>query len=290
MQGPTVPHVQDLLVVDPIASRVVTRQRLNGWAIANARVGRQVVLLLQPASGIGPARLTIVSPEGDLATIVLHSVVAGSVEGDRETSRAQLRIPGLAVDSKGERAFVIPGGSQLLEVDLTTRKVIGHKLSTPASLLSRFRNWLEPPAVAKAPPIGPVREAQWLGGGLIASTGWDGLTAAGLSLIDVERNTVRTIDDDASRFSFADGTLVASGDYSSSDGVRAYDLRGQRLWEALEGEPLGEIAAIGGRVYVDLAGDRSGSVAILDLRSGTEIGRVDRQFPTFLSAANQTAP
>lgn len=282
MQGPAVPHVNDLLVLDPIASRVVARRPLRGWVIGHARVGRRIALLLQPASGIGPARLTVVTPDGEVGTVVLHSVAAGSDEDGGEMSRPQMRIPALAVDSGAQRAFVVSGGSQLVEVDLATLDVSVHDLSTPASLFSRLRNWLEPAAEAKAPPIGPVREARWLGRGLIASTGWDGLEPAGLSLIDVERNAVRTVDDQAARFSFDDGMLLAYGDYSSSDGIRAYSLGGRLVWEALEGEPIGEVRALGGRAYVQLARGSSPSLAVLDVRSGTELRRVASRFPEFL--------
>jgi hypothetical protein len=292
MQGPNVPHVQDLLVIDPVASRVVARRPLDGWAIQTAQVGRQVVLLLQPAVGIGPARLTVVSPDGAVRTAFLRSVLAGSSEESFEggAPRNLLRMPALAVDAEGPRAFVVPGGSHVVEVRLATLEVLDHELSTPVSLLSRLRDWLEPVAEAKAPPIGPVREAEWLGEGLLASTGWNGLRPAGVSVIDVERDTVRTIDGAAARFSFEDQTLLAYGDYSSSDGVRAYSLKGRRLWGVLEGEAIGGVVALGGRVYVELASGRSPTVAVFNLRSGAELRRVASRFPEFVGPPLSTAP
>jgi hypothetical protein len=284
MQGPAVPHVQDLLVIDPVASRVVRRRPLDGWAIQTAQVGREVVLLLQPGVGIGPARLTVVSADGAARTVTLRSVLAGSSEDGSEDGarRSLLRMPALAVDPEARRAFVIPGGSHVVEVRLATLELSEHELSTPASLLSRLRDWLEPVAEAKAPPIGPVREARWLGDGLLASTGWNGLRPAGLSLIDVERNTLRMIDEAAARFSFERGILLAYGDYSSSDGIRAYTLAGRRLWEALEGEAIGGVVALDGRVYVEGASGRTPTVAVLDLGAGTELKRVAATFPEFV--------
>jgi hypothetical protein len=291
MQGPAVPHVQDLLVIDPIASGVVARRPLDGWAIQTAQVGRQVVLLLQPAVGIGPARLTVVGLDGTVRGVVLQSVLAGSGEESSDGGRPRnlLRMPALAVDPDGRKAFVVPGDSHVVEVHLSTLAVSDHELSTPASLLSRLRDWLEPAAEAKAPPIGPVREARWLGNGLLASTGWNGLGPAGVSLIDVERDTVRTVDEAGARFSFEGGILLACGDYSSSDGIRAYSRDGRRLWEALEGEAIGGVAALGGRAYVELASGRTLSVALFDLRSGTELRRVAARFPEFVSPPLSTA-
>jgi hypothetical protein len=287
-QGPTVPHVQDLLVLDPVASEVVARRPLDGWAIQTAQVGRQVVLLLQPAIGISPARLTVVAPNGVGRTTVLRSVLAGSGEesSDGGPPRNLLRMPALVVDPDGRRAFVVPGGSHLVEVRLATLGVSDHELSTPASLLSRLRDWFEPVAEAKAHPVGPVREAQWLGGGLIATSGWNGLRPAGASLIDVERDTIRTIDEAGARFSFENGVLLAYGDYSSSDGIRGYSLDGRPLWKVLEGEAIGEVRALGGRVYVELARGRTPSVAVFDLGSATALKRVIARFPAFVLLAN----
>jgi hypothetical protein len=284
MQGPRVPHVQDLLVIDPIAARVVARRPLDGWAIQTAPVGREVVLLLQPPVGIGPARLTVVGADGAARSVTLRSVLAGSSEESSEDGapRSLLRMPALAVDAETRRAFVVPGGSHIVEVRLATLALSEHELSTPASVLSRLRGWLEPAAEAKAPPIGPVREARWLGDGLIASSGWNGLRSAGLALIDVDRNTVRTIDEAGARFSFERGILLAYGDYSSSDGIRAYTLAGRRLWEALEGEAIAGVVALGGRVYVELASGRTPTVGVLDLGAGTELKRVAATFPEFV--------
>jgi hypothetical protein len=292
MQGPSVSHVQDLLVIDPVASRVVARRPLDGWAIQTIQVGRRVVLLLQPAVGIGPARLAVVGPDGAVRIAILRSVLAGSDEESSEGGQARnlLRMPALAVDPDSRRAFVVPGGTHVVEVQLATLEVSDHELSAPASLLSRLRDWLEPAADAKAPPIGPLREAQWLGNGLLASTGWNGLRPAGISLIDVERDTVRTIDEAGARFSFEGGILLAYGDYSSSDGIRAYSLGGDALWKVLEGEAIGEVRVLGGRVYVELASGRTPLVAVFDLASGTEIKRVTAPFPEFVRSPLGMSP
>jgi hypothetical protein len=281
MQRPAVSHVQEILVIDPVTSLVVARRPLDGWAIQTAQVGRQVVLLVQPAVGVGPARLTVVGPNGAVRTAVLQSVLAGSDSAGGQ-ARNLLRLPALAVDAEGNRAFVVPGGSHLVEVHLSTLEVSDHELSAPASLLSRLHDWLEPAAEAKAPPIGPVREARWLGNGLIASTGWNGLKPAGVSLINLEQDTVRTIDEAAARFLFEGGTLLVYGDYSSSEGVRAYSLDGRCLWEALEGEAIGGVVDLGGRIYVELASGSTPSVALFDLGSGRELNRVAVRFPEFV--------
>jgi len=241
------------------------------------------VLLIEAAQGIGPARLAVAGENGDLRTVLLGQIVAGSREEDTQegTPRYQMEMPGLAVDPSG-RAFVVPAGPLVAEVNIATLAVSYHELSRSIPLLSRLHNWLDPVAQAKAPPEGPIREAGWLGQGLIASTGWNGLKPAGLSLIDVEQKTVRRLDEEAARFSFEKGILLAYGDYSASDGIRAYDLDGERRWNALEGEPIGAVQTLRGRAYVEVARGGTSSVAVIDLRSGSEVRRVAAKWPEFL--------
>jgi hypothetical protein len=80
--------------------------------------------------------------------------------------------------------------------------------------------------------------------------------------------------------------LLAYGDYSSSDGIRAYSLDGRPLWKVLEGEAIGEVRALGGRVYVELARGRTPSVAVFDLGSATALKGVIARFPAFVLLEN----
>lgn len=293
MQGPGVPHVQDLLVLDPAAGRVATRRSLGGWATHRARAGENLVLLVEPAEGIRRARLVVVGAEGDLRTVALDRVLAGGREDFQGNEvRFHFQSPGLAVDPARGRAYVVGAGSLVAEVELTTLAVSYHELSESVSLLSRLRDWLDPPAEAKI-SFGWSREAVWLGNGLIAVSGSDyhGLrsVAAGLKLIDVRAWAVRTLDQHVSFHRVAGDVLLAAGAESNGEsnsetgmGLTAFTLEGRELWHALGDQPVWWLEVAAGYVYVPEAVGNATVLRVIELATGRLVREVTGEMPTFL--------
>jgi hypothetical protein len=282
-------HQTTLATVDPTLGTVLSRTDLAGSLEGAARSRSALVLLLGPIEGIGPSRLAVVDAEGRVRTAGVGRVHSGreTIEsGGRPTGRHAR--PGLALDAAGDRAFVVGAGAPAAVVDLATLAVDYHELSAPVSLLGRLHAWLEPAAEAKTPPIGPVRQATWLGDGLLAVSGYDSdawededgtlqsrATPAGLKVIDTRTWSVSTLDAAASSFKVADGLLLASGfTWASSrrppttgKGLTAYDANGAVRYHLFGTQPVLDVQVIGNRAFVrrDVAGK---STALVDLRRG----------------------
>jgi hypothetical protein len=126
--------------------------------------------------------------------------------------RVDARIPGLAVDPGSDRAFVVAGGVAA-QIDLRTLAVSIHELGREASFLSRLWSWLDPAALAKE-YSGEVREARWLGDGLLAVSGSDAqsglMRPAGLVVVDTRTWNIQTIDPGATSVSLTDDAFVAT--------------------------------------------------------------------------------
>ena len=293
-QGPSVPAIQHVDLVDPVA-RKIKRRSLGGWAFGRARAGDDLVFLLDRAGGIRPARLAVLARDGRLRVVVLDRILAGS--GDEEwidqVPAFHVERPGLAVDPKGRRAFVVTAGSLVAEVDLTTLAVSYHDVSARVSALARLRNWLVPAAEAKS-LTGWSREATWLGNDTIAVTGSDyagsDSTAVGLRFIDTRSWTVQTIEADASGLRFANGLLLAFGgtytDEPGDDrslGLAAYTPDGTKVWHALPGEQVGWPQIAGGHAYL-YPRRAEESVRAIALSTGTVRTLDVREMPTFVVA------
>jgi hypothetical protein len=243
--------------VDAESRRVLWRRRLGGSLQGADRTAQGLVLVVGPRFAIGPSRLVQVDGGGTVRSTPLGRIRSGwarSGSGDRVVARAW--NPGLALDGRG-RAFVVQAGAPVAEVDLRTLAVRYHELSEPISLLGRLRDWLDPAAEAKGIE-GPERRALWLGEGRLAVTGTDNhveagaqavervfATPTGLKLIDTRRWTIRTLDRSTSSVALAGRTLLAGGMTWDSgagklrgDGLRAYDLRGNLLYQLYRGQPV----------------------------------------------------
>jgi hypothetical protein len=279
-----------LSVLDPVANdRISThvlaesRERVEG----SAHTGSLLVLLLGPRWSVGPARLVTVDAEGDMRSAALDLISSGQ-EFDTE---GRMSAPGLAVDAAGDRAFVVAGNGPVAEIDLTTLAVSYHGLSTPISLLSRVRNWLEPEAAAKMPSSGPIRHARWLGNGVLAVWGSDihvtgsgrsietFETAAGVKLIDTRDWNVHTLDGNASSLAVADGTFLISASLWSSVegrsagiGLTGYGPDGSARFHLFGSRPLW-VQVLGSRAFVPRGGRRP-AYDIVDVRTGRIMRRM----------------
>ncbi|HEX6700072.1 MAG TPA: hypothetical protein VF101_05015, partial [Gaiellaceae bacterium] len=285
-----------VVTVDPGARRIVSESELDDDVSAVARAADSLVLLVTPRQQIGPSRLVVVAVDGSFRSVALARVSAGTVypNGTDTTTNepiAQTRIPALAADADGSRAFVLQPDGPAAEVDLRTLAVAYHDLRGPSSLLGRFAAWLTPAAQAKG-ANGPWRSATWLGDGLLALTGNDehavkkdsGLemssTPAGLAIVDTRDWSIRALDPGATAVMPVDGLLLATGSSWTSNGgdptgmgLAAYGADRSLRFRLLAGRSVWVSAALAGRAYVQIS-TSSGSppVQIVDLASGKIVG------------------
>jgi hypothetical protein len=292
-----------VVLVDPLAGRVLHRQNLHSRVHTVVSLGDQVVLLTTPVDGIGTASLAVVDDQGKVRTVPLRAISAGFEEpaehdADSVTER---REAGLAVDPAGGRAFVVAAGTPVAEVDLATLRVAYHGLSQPASFLRRLAGWFVPAAEAKL-ASGPLRSACWLGDGLLAVWGSDARvvrdagaepkveeTPSGLKLVDTRRWTVRQVHPEATAVRWNDGRLLAFGvrwyqqERPGGIGLTVYGPGDRRPRRHFRNRPVHEVHVNGDLAYAVSWGDdyRNSAVAVVDLRGGRVLTTV-RGIPPYL--------
>lgn len=255
---------QQLLAVDVARRRVTARRALGGSVLAVARTPQELVLLVAPANAIGRARLAVADPRGGVRFARLQRILAGSRLVDAAEHRLERRIPGLAVDPQGRRAFLVDP-SIVAEIDLRTLAVAYHE--PKRQLTARTKS-----------ASGPFRSARWLGDGLLAASGTDGERPAGLLLVDTRSWTMRTVDPDATSFVLAGDLLLATG----ADGLSAYGRDGVRRFRLFDGEQAWVARVHAGRAYV---GTRQQLVRIVDLSTGRVVGDRTDPLPQLLVGA-----
>ena len=215
-----------LLLVDPVARKVLSRRQLEPAGLSVVPAGDRLVLLQSPSDRLGPVRLLVVDARGRVRTAGLPGVTAGvqsPPNWDRPGAYAVSRDAALAVDFEGGRAFVAAAGATVAEVDLASLQVTYRHLRQPVSLLRRLARWLVPPAEAKL-SAGTWRSACWLGDGSLAIMGTDTsvtgkvpaerrmvVRASGLKLLDTRSWTVRPLDPAATAARWEAGRLLAFG-------------------------------------------------------------------------------
>jgi hypothetical protein len=173
------------------------------------------VILTEPAAGIGPVRLVLVTRSGTVRSVVLEAITSGT---NNEEAMQEHREAALAVDFAGRRTFVLGAGQPVAEVSLDDLTVHYHALAPPALDPGTVPPGPAQPTGTQNPVHGPVRVARWLGHGRIAVSGHDsavhGLkqadTPLGLRVIDTQHWTVRVFDPVVAWFDFARGTLLAA--------------------------------------------------------------------------------
>lgn len=279
-----------VVLVDPLARRVVARQRLGGVLGAAARLPGRLVLLLTPDGAIGPARLAVVDGRGTVRAVTLPGIVAGfhqpAVEAPDAVGRQ--RTAGLAVDASGGRAFVVAADAPVAEVDLASLRVTDHVPRQPVGLLGRLAGWLAPPAQAKA-VSGPVRQACWLGDGLLAVAGSEGRVRkdpggqlqneqvpSGAQLLDTRSWTVRPLDTQASQVSYRGGWLLTfGGGWNGAEqrwhgaGLTVYEPGGRPPLHLFGTRFVADARVNGDLAYAWLTeGEGATATAIVDLRTG----------------------
>ena len=270
-----------VVVVDPIAERVVARRRLAGGLVRVAGSPEGPVLLLAPPAMIGPARLVTVDAAGGVEQLPLDGVLAGAMPPNEVPSVEHVRAPALAVDSGRRRAYVVSSRPHAVEIDLRRRRVSDHRLVAQASLLDRLRELLEPSAAAASAEVGVVRRAAWIGEGRIALSGYDADAVwppdggvegerrpAGLHVIDTRDWSVRTLDERASSFVAAAGLLLTSG--PGGRGLAAYSPEGRDTFHVLGDRHVEVVATAGSLAYVRAPPEPA--LQVVDVTRGRVIG------------------
>lgn len=286
--------VAQLLVLDPVARRVISRTTLRSstehW-VAWARAGKRLVALVARSPGL--SRLVSYGPGGGVLRTTDLGIPAGTfpVAGDPDEHH-RLAQPGLAVDTEGGRAFVVDAG-RIAVVDLDTFEVSYASLAESRSAVSRVLAWLEPAAHAKL-LSGFSRQATWLGGGLLAVSGRTyeetRVVPTGLQLVNTATGTARTIEPLASAHTFSHGLLLAYGsrhdlqtNVATGMGVSAFDANGTRLWSILGDEPVGLVEAAGGYGYVPTPAEAfPQGIRVIDLETGVVLRTVRGDMPEFV--------
>lgn len=307
----TAPGEAGVMLVDPLARRVLKRHNLHGRVSAAAFVGDRAVLLTTPAGGIGTAGLAVVDGAGKVRTVPLRAVSAGFKEPPEwtSTSFAEQREAGLAVDPAGGRAFVVAAGTPVAEVDLATLRVAYHGLSQPVSLLRRLAGWFVPAAEAKM-VSGPLRQACWLGGGLLAVWGFevkvgkdaDGQptsvdTPSGLKLVDTRRWTVRQVHPGATAVRWHGGRLLAFGvrwydqQRPGGIGLTVYGPGDRRPLRLFRNRPVHDVDVNGDLAYAINWGTdvQKSEVAVVDLRDGRVLTTLRGEVPYLLLGDDRSA-
>jgi hypothetical protein len=287
-----------LVVLDPVAGRVVSRTALQPLATVQttwARAGRRLVGLRQPTQGMAPVRLEIRGSGGGVLRATDIDIVGGSeVENPEEREpRVRFASPAFALDPAGRRAFVV-SPERIASVDVETLEATMSQLAEPRSLVGRILSWLEPEAQAKL-VTGWSRQATWLGENTLAVSGstYDGAWSApaGLELIDTRTGALRMLEPRASAHRVVGEVLLAFGgggnaatESARGMGISAFSRTGEKLWSALGDEPVWWAEVAGGYVYVLTPEERfPRGVRVLDAATGATLRTVRQELPTFVA-------
>jgi hypothetical protein len=291
--------VPQLFVVDPRGGRVAAwDMALPGQFVGRAgRTAHQLVFLLAPVTGIGTCTLATADAAGTVRTVTLPDVRCGAddvgEDGSAPPAVEHEAFPGLAVDAAGNRAFVLPGGSTVTEVNLETMAVSAHDLVQPSSELDGLLGRLAPEAQAKGAPDGPWRQALWLGGGVLAVWGSDlhgsidasgnpqfDATPAGITLVDTRSWTTRVLDAQGSDLQRDGDVLLGT---AGTGGVTVYGADGSERFHLFNGRSVWLQAGFG-RATVSPAGT-SHHYWVVDPSNGTVVKTVRSGSPPLLLAA-----
>jgi hypothetical protein len=258
--------------VDTGRRRVVWRRTLGGSLQAGERWRRGLLLVLGPRRrSVGPSRLVWIGPRGGTRSTSVPEIRSGNAP---DGSVTQSWNPGLAVDRRGARAFVVQANAPLAEVDLRTFGVRSHPLERPAQAADAV--------------VGPTRHALWLGREMLAITGFDshssGDQPAGLTIVDTRSWRSRLIDQRTTDAALVSGTLLASsflGTRSFGSGLTGYSRHGARRWHRFGSSPIWGVQPIGRNALV---GGPS-RIALIEAATGRQLRRY-RRFTTSVLAAD----
>lgn len=299
-----------LFVIDPVTHRLISSRAEHGSLPAWTRTRSRLILLLGPppegiavepvtngvfGGAIGPTRLLTIDASGNGRSVVLDRIKSGGSYNDGRPPEAW--IPGIAVDSAGNRAFVVGGGAPVAEVDLRTLAVSYHDLRPARSFLDRVLDWFVPAAAAKGPIAGPVRQVVWLGDGKLAIAGVDvdvvarqfgidvNTTPFGLRIVDTRTWTARSLDDRATGFATTANALLAyAGSYdeqfrpTGGIGLVGFTRGGTKAFHAFGDAPIFWAKTIHSTAYVA----PEGTIVGVDVATGKVVRTLRGPLPEIL--------
>jgi hypothetical protein len=263
--GRCCPQPLRVLVVDPQrpGRRVLRSQAIGRGALVDAaRSERGLVLLVGGQGRLTPTRLVVLDSAGRARARELLPIRAGSRQ--LRPKLTEYRTPGLAVDRRGARAFVVGGAKLVARVDLRTLAVDYHRLVTRAS---QQRN------DGGGNAIGEFRRALWLDGRLVV-TGYDDRVergnatseAAGLTLVDPRDWSARVLDP-AVRAAARTGDLVVG--FGGDEALLAFAADGTERLRVVRSPAGGGVQVRWPYAYRGLDnGYRPHRADIVDLRTG----------------------
>jgi hypothetical protein len=117
-----------VVVVDPIAGRVLRSARVSGNVVAGVSTADGLALLVAPPGRIADAELALIDAAGNERRIPLPGVLAGSVPPDAGGNSREV-TPSLAV--RDEVAYIATD-TRVVEVGLTRGEQIAHALGATA--------------------------------------------------------------------------------------------------------------------------------------------------------------
>jgi hypothetical protein len=293
--------VPQVFVVDPRGGRVAAWDKaLPGQFVAAGRTPHQLVLLLAPVQRIGTCTLATVDVAGTIRTVGLPDARCGwdavNEDGSSPPTVEHEAVPGLAVDVAGNRAFVTPGGSTVIEVNLDTMVASTHELVQPSSALDGLLGWIAPEAQAKGAPDGPWRQALWLGGGVLAVWGSDfhgsidangnpqfDYTPAGIKLVDTRTWASSMLDADSSDLERVGNLLLA---VPRRGGFVVYGADGSARFHLFAGHQIWIDAGFGRVIATPIQNPMVRRYWVVDPATGRVVKAVkDATAPTLLAAA-----
>jgi hypothetical protein len=266
-----------LVAVDPSSGAVVGERSLDGWVYGWAHGDGVLVLLLGPESGIGPARLAVVGPDGSVRAVGLDGIQVGMDAFDESTPTAieHYARPGLAVAPDGSRAFVA-SPSRIAAVDLRTLALSYHGLVRGNRRLQ------------KGSPEGSTRTVRWVQDGVLVVSGRDDHSSldaegrvqyephpVGVELVDTRSWSAKMVDPAAEGVAVgADALLVTPWTWDSKrqrylgNGATIYGLDGVKRAHVLGKRQIYGIV-VGRRAF--LVGNTSSYTIV-----STETGKIVR--------------
>ena len=227
-------------------------------------------------SSISPTRLHVVTTAGELRSTDPLDVNAG-YEFDRQRG-GRHRYPGLAVDERGSRAFIVDGPQRVAEIDLYSMEVAYRAVGEPAFLWARLASFFASVAQAKL-STGPFLHVHDLPNGSLLVTGVnEGVrrSPVHMTLIDTKTWKACRLNTDMSDAAVDDDAIVTwdsivrlgqgrAAREQSSTGVAVYDLEGHTRVETLQQTPICWLDLAEGTAYAYKCG---GGVAAIDITTG----------------------
>jgi hypothetical protein len=246
-----------IAVVDPSQRRLIRSVPLVRPPEKVARLSDGLALLLGSDQSVSPAVVAVVDAEGALRTVTLDRISIGRVAN--EQGRFDVRSPGLAVDAATRRAFVVGADFTVAEVDLDTLRVTYHGGS--ARSLAKY-------------VYGPVRDAVWLGRGLLAVSGanYSGDETkgepVGLRLIDTRNWSTRLVDPSVGNvWRVAGSPIFFTSGAGPSTHYDAYNMDGTLRYQLDLGD--GEYLSVQGP-YGYVCGGKDRLLRMVDVADGAQ--------------------